>query len=439
MLDYFNHKLKSLEVLSMPYEYGFIVGHSYLTNSQVVQIKNVLESSETQWVKDEYEKRFSALIGNGYGISFAAGRMAFYILMKALGIGKGDEVILPGFTCSVMVNAIFRTGATPIFVDIDANTFGSNAKEIENKISPRTKLIVAQHSFGIPCKIEEIVDLGKKMGIFVVEDSAITLDSSVKGVKVGNWGGAAIFSTEHSKPLNTIIGGFLYTKDKVLYKRVYEMSVSLTELDKHHQFRLYKQFLIECKYYFPAKYKRSFFINFRQAFLKKLRSGNNPVIYFGDDYSKITSEPQSYPYPAKLPSFLAQIGLFELERWHKEKERRKKILEQYIDIMLASKSKPLVPMVYKNQELEIVPFRFVFTNPEADKMRKIMSKYIDVNSMLFCAPIVCCPDGLESLGYSFGSCRTSEKVSSEIINWPCIVPETHHAKLLEIFKQVVNC
>lgn len=423
----------------MPYKFGFIVGHSYMTNSQVTQIRQVLESDDAEGIIYEYERRFSELIGSGYGISFAAGRMAFYVLMKALAIGKGDEVILPGFTCSVMVNAILRVGATPIFADIDIDTFGSNVKEIEKKITSRTKLIVAQHSFGIPCKIEEIVELGKKKGIFIVEDSAITLDSSVKRVKVGNWGDAAIFSTEHSKPLNTLIGGFLYSRDKAFYDKIYEMCFSLSDLDKHHQLRLYRQFLIERKYYVPSKYKRTFFINFRQAFLEKLGMKNKKVIFLGDDYYKVTPDPQKYPYPAKLPSFLAQIGLFELERWEKEREQRKKILKQYIDIMLDSKLAPFLPIVYKNKELEIVPFRFVFMYTKAEKIKRIMSKYIDVNSILFNSAIVCCPDGPESFGYVFGTCPTSEKVSSEIINWPCILPEKYHENILETFKRIVNC
>lgn len=81
----------------------------------------------------EYEQRFSALVGSGYGISFAAGRMAFYMIMKALGIGEGDEVILPGFTCSVMPNAVWRTGAKPVFADIDEDTFGSDVEGLKKK------------------------------------------------------------------------------------------------------------------------------------------------------------------------------------------------------------------------------------------------------------------------------------------------------------------
>lgn len=440
MLSYFFHKFKSLRDLLMPYKYSFIVGHSYFTNDQIVQIKNVLESTgQQQSVNDVYEMKFSALIGTGQSISFAAGRMAFYVLMRALGIGKGDEVILPGFTCSVMANAILRLGAIPIFANIDPETFGSSAKETEKKITNKTKLIVAQHSFGIPCKIDEIVELGKREGVFVLEDSTLALDSSLKGIKVGDWGNAAIFSMEHSKPLNTLIGGVLYTRDKTLFNKIKGISASLPDLDKDHQYRLYSQFLFERKYYVPTKYRCSFFTNIVRAVFNKLRSGKKRAIYLYEDFSRNTSGAQSYPYPAKLPSFLAQIGLFELERWPKEREQRQKILKQYIEILENSKMAAYLPTVYNDKDLKIIPFRFVFTHPDAGRIKRMMSKNIFTDQILFNAPIVCCPDGPESLGYRSGECQSSERVCSEIVNWPCILPEGFHPDILNIFSRVVNC
>ena len=119
--------------------------------------------------------------------------MAFFSLMQSLGIGTGDEVIIPGFTCSVMANAIIRTGAKPVYSDIDADTMGSDASAIERCITPQTKMIVAQHSFGIPCNIDEIADLAKSKGIFLVEDSALALDSRIHGKSVGTLGRCCVF------------------------------------------------------------------------------------------------------------------------------------------------------------------------------------------------------------------------------------------------------
>jgi dTDP-4-amino-4,6-dideoxygalactose transaminase len=139
----------------------------------------VLNSRDGEDVVREYENQLAALIGPGRGVSFAAGRMAFYAVLKALGVGSNDEVILPGFTCSVMPNAVWRTGARPVFADIEAETFGSCASGIAAKITSRTKAVVAQHSFGIPCNIPEIVELCRKRGLALIEDCAITLDSFI--------------------------------------------------------------------------------------------------------------------------------------------------------------------------------------------------------------------------------------------------------------------
>ncbi len=413
---------------------GFVWGHSYLMHDQVLKIKQILDSESNEALVGEYESCFAELIGFGYGISFAAGRMAFYAVMKALGIGSGDEVILPGFTCSVMPNAVLRIGATPVFADIDRETFGSNAEEIEKKITSRTRLIVAQHSFGIPCGIQPIVELGKKRDIFVLEDCAITLDSSIDRIKVGNWADAAIFSTDHSKPLNTLIGGFFYTRSKPLYEKVKQFSSSLPNLDVVHQKRLYKQFIFERKFYTSRYYSLSFFLNYIKSVKK--RWGLTPSTFLEEDQSKPTLAVSSYPYPAKFPPFLAQLGLFELERWNKEKQRRKNLMRNYLSIMQKSRFKGYLPKAYSDTNLDIVPLRFVFEYPHPEKLIKAMAKFIDVSWIWFRSPVICCKEGPESLGYKRESCITSEKVGLDIINWPCAVHEDCERRVLGFFEEM---
>lgn len=427
-----------LRCLTLPFQIGFVQGHSHLAESQVLQIKQVLNSDDMEDIVSEYEHRMTSLIGSGYGMSFAAGRMAFYSLLKALNIGSGDEVVLPGFTCSVMPNAVWRAGATPVFADIDKNTFGSDAGGIEKRITSRTKLIVAQHSFGIPCNVPVIAEVGKKYGIFVMEDSAIALDSAIDGIKVGNWGDAAIFSTDHSKPLNTLTGGFLYTKDKTLYEKLRSYSDVLPHLHKAHQQRLFKQFLFERKNYILECCPRSIIINYAKVFTRKLRHGQKQFIFLEADYTKQSSSGSNYPYPAKMPPFLAQLGLYELDRWNDEKNRRKALLKDYLRIANQSGLDEYLPKAYTDQKLEIVPLRFVFEHPQAETLTKKMGRYVDVGWTWFRTPIICCPDGPESLGYSPGSCKRGETAGKNIINWPCILPEKWHDKVLRIFEKVVR-
>jgi dTDP-4-amino-4,6-dideoxygalactose transaminase len=413
---------------------GFIWGHTYLTDTQILKIRQSLNNSN-EWVVSEYNRRLTDLIGPGYGISFAAGRMAFYVLMKALGIGKGDEVILLGFTCSVMPNAVLRVGAIPIFADVDRQTFGSKAEEIEKKITPRTKLIVAQHSFGIPCDIQPIVELGKRRNIFVMEDCAIALDSSVEGIKVGNWADAAIFSTDHSKPLNTLIGGFLYTRNRLFYEKVKQISEGMIHLTDAHQKRLYSQFIFERRYYTPTHYPLSFILNYINCFKKKLSFSSG--VFLNEDLGSPKSAASSYPYPAKLPPFLAHLGLFELERWDKLRQRRKKMLQDYFTIIYELGLEKYLPGAYSNCALDIVPLRFVFEHPGSKLIRIKMSSFMDVNWIWFRSPVICSNEKLENLGYESKSCPVSEKAGLNILNWPCSLPEGCEDKTLMLFKKAL--
>ena len=327
-----------------------------------------------------------------------------------------------------MPNAVLRIGATPKFADIDSSTFGSSAEEIKKVITPQTKMIVAQHSFGIPCDIEPIVNLAKSKGIFLLEDCAITFCSKINGVSVGNFGDAALFSIDHSKPLNAVIGGLIYTQNNNFYEKLKEIQRTSDELPQERQEAIWERFLFERKYYNPTYYGKSLLIDK----LNRLLLGEKDS-YLTDDYGK---EPSStYPYPAKLPGFLAQLGLFELERWEDEKRRRQDLLKSFIELSASLGLTKFLPTSYFDNNLDIVPLRFVYTHPDANFIRKKMSKFLDINWFWFDKPIVACSDPRE-LGYEYGSCPISEKIGKEVINWPFIISETDNNNLLKYFKMV---
>jgi dTDP-4-amino-4,6-dideoxygalactose transaminase len=403
--------------LSARYYFGFARGHQELSFEQIASIKEILVHGRGDEAVGQYERRFTALIGQGFGKSFSAGRMAFYSLLKVLNIGPGDEVILPAFTCAVMPNAVWRCGGTPIFADIDPGTFGSDPQDIKQKISRRTKMIVAQHSFGIPCRIEEIVKIAREHSVFLLEDSALALDSSRNGVKVGNWGDAAIFSTDHTKPLNTLVGGFFYTRDQVLFGRLEDMTKEMPPLGQAHQQRLYDQFLFERRYYSPSHFGRSVFESRIRSLLKQ------GSIFFEGDYSRETPVGHDYPYPARLPAFLAQLGLFELERWAKEKQRRQELLREFIRLAEVSGSGGMVPAGYLDKSNEVVPLRFAFSTSQAVQMKKDLSQFLDTDQFWFQSAVICCPEGPESLGYIPGSCPNAEETAPNMINWPCVLSD----------------
>jgi dTDP-4-amino-4,6-dideoxygalactose transaminase len=426
-------------LLGSPYLIGYYQGHQYLSEGQIEKIQNLLVSEDIERSKNvvkQYEHKFATLVNRDYACSFASGRMAFFSLLKSLEIGPGDEVIIPGFTCAVVANAIYRCGATPVYADIDPETLGSDADTISRCITAKTKMIVAQHSFGIPCNIAEIADLSRSKGIFLVEDSALSLDSRIHGKPVGTWGDAAFFSTDHSKPLNTIIGGILVTSRKDIIEKVIQTNEFTPGLRLDHQKNLFSRLNYERKNYIPSRYPRSIIFESIRAFLENYLGKSS--VFLEEDYTRHPTGSTKYPYPAKMPPFLAQLGLFELERWQNEKRKRKEIIQRYLQECEAENTLIHIPTAYYDTEKDIVPLRFIFRSSHADKIREKLKYKIDMKGMWFLAPVICCPEGPQGLGYKNGNCTGSEKVCSDIVNMPCVLPDEWDTTATEIFRDILT-
>ncbi|MDA8094301.1 MAG: DegT/DnrJ/EryC1/StrS family aminotransferase [Betaproteobacteria bacterium] len=394
--------------------FGFLQGHTYLSEAEVGRIGELVGQDDPETIKS-YEQRFARLIGEGRAVSFAAGRMGFYALMKLLDLGAGDEVILQGATCSVMANAVLRIGATPVYADIDPETFGSSVDAIRRVLSRKTRVIVAQHSFGIPCRITPIAALAREKGIFLVEDCALTLGSSVNGVVCGNFGDAALFSTDHSKPLNTMTGGLVYTRDAALYERLEAMRAICGALPAMKQQALWQQLILERKYCRPDQYGKMRLVSRFRSF-----AGIAGRPFIDEDFGSGVSA--SYPYPARMPSFLAEIGHREIDRWEKTKDARKALLQNLLDLFERHGEK--MPMVYRDRTREIIPLRLAWASEHAAAIRNRLEPILDLPWTWFMQPIVASSEPLENFGYRQGQCPISEKTGPNMINIPCnIAPE----------------
>jgi len=417
------------------YYFGYNPGHYNLKTSEIEKIRDILYDND-QKVVEVYEKRFLKNIGEGHGLSIASGRMAFYILLNVLDVGKGDEVIVVGFTCSVMINAILRIGATPVYSDVDPVTFGSSAKSIAQKISKRTKIIVAQHSFGIPCDIIDIVKLAKEQDIFVLEDCSLAYGSSVNGIVLGNFGDAAIFSSDHTKPINTLVGGFFYTKNEILFKKVKSHIKNIPELSDVHKKNLFHQLLFEKKWHSPSKYQYAKYFSLSNKVLKKILGPK--VLFLDQDNGPPELIKPNYPYPAKLPSFLAQVGIYELQKFEREKMRRKYILNRYLKIFINSKYKNDISQVYFDKSKEIVPLRFVFSSEKTSSLIQKLSFFIEFSQIWFRKPIIATSFDLKQFGYNEGLCPKAETIGEHIINFPCVISERYEKAYFELLEKEIN-
>ncbi len=178
--------------------------------------KEVLSSANYIMGKNvtEFEKEFAEYIGVKHAISVGNGTDALVIALKSLGIGSGDEVITSTFTYFASAESISAVGATPVFVDVEKETFNIDPAKIEEKITKKTKAIIPVHIFGQSARMDEINKIAKKHNLKVVEDAAQAVGSKYKGKMIGTLGDAACFSFFPTKNLSCAgDGGMIVTND----------------------------------------------------------------------------------------------------------------------------------------------------------------------------------------------------------------------------------
>ncbi|MGD8817098.1 MAG: DegT/DnrJ/EryC1/StrS family aminotransferase [Acidobacteriota bacterium] len=156
----------------------------------------------------------------GHLFHFWRGRVALYAILEALGLGPGDAVAMPGFTCVAVANAVIYTGAQPVYIDIDPDTYNVTRATIEARMSPAIKAIIVQSSFGLSADLDPILELAAEAGIPVIEDCAHGLGGRYKGRANGTVADAAFFSTQWSKPVSTGLGGIAFARDDELARRL---------------------------------------------------------------------------------------------------------------------------------------------------------------------------------------------------------------------------
>jgi perosamine synthetase len=425
--------LYRIKLLFVPHYFGFIQGHAYLDTKLTSRLHELIYE-ENESLVCEYERQFSDLNGGGLSVSFASGRMAFYALMKVLGLGKNDEVIINGATCAVMVNAVLRIGARPVFSDIDPETLGSSKLEIQKCISPQTKLVVAQHSFGIPCDVDGISELCAQQKIFLLEDCALAIGSTLHGQLVGSFGDAAIFSTDHTKPLNTFVGGLLYTKILDIHLKVNEIRHKSHSLSYMKKKAMLRRIMIESKHTKPNNYGAFQIIDTINLYLAKINGSLSP--YLDKDFDSRTVH-KDYPYPAKLPSFLALLGILELQRWENTAEERKINLKTYISFFIKNNISNKLPSAYFDSSRHIIPLRVAWSSQDGNLLKNNIRNFIQTSWIWFTEPIISTTVPLSKLNYKNGDCPISEKIGENIINLPTSISPSEVNIILSKLEKII--
>ncbi len=181
------------------------------------ELENVIAAVKSGWVSskgpfiEEFEKSFSAYIGTKYGVSASNGTAALHLALAALGIGKGDKVLVPSLDFISVANAVTYVGAKPVFVDSNPKYWCMDPSKI--KVDRQTKAIIAVHLYGHPCDMDKIMAIAKEHQLHVIEDCAEAHGAKYKGQKTGNFGIISCFSFYGNKIITTGEGGMCLTND----------------------------------------------------------------------------------------------------------------------------------------------------------------------------------------------------------------------------------
>lgn len=187
--------------------------------------KYLIECIRTGWISSEgpfikkFEEQFAARVGRKYGVAVSNGSVALDASVAALGIGVGDEVIMPTFTIISCAAAVVRAGAVPVVVDCDPVTWNMDVTQVEARITSRTKAIMVVHIFGLPADMNPLLALANKYGLKVIEDAAEMHGQTYRGRPCGSFGDISTFSFYPNKHITTGEGGMIMTDDPALADR----------------------------------------------------------------------------------------------------------------------------------------------------------------------------------------------------------------------------
>lgn len=197
-----------------------------LDRDDIQLVKSILQNKSDWYDRtavQKYEADFAHWNGSQYAYSFMAGRVALTACIQALGLMPGDEVILPGYTCVAVPNAFHFSGIKTVYCDIELDTYGLDASQIEQAITPKTRAILLHHLYGLVCRdYDAILSIARKHGLRVIEDCAHATGAKYRGINVGNRGDVAFYSSEQSKIFNTIQGGIAITNNAELANKIKE-------------------------------------------------------------------------------------------------------------------------------------------------------------------------------------------------------------------------
>lgn len=364
-----------------------------------------------------YESAVAATLNVPHVFALGAGRMALYLLLKCLDLEPETEVILPGYTCVVMPNAVRFAGCRPRYVDIRLSDFNMDPNALESAITPKTRVVLMQHTFGIPADVTTIQNICRHHNLFLIEDGAHALGAMYGGKRIGCWGDAALFSTETSKMISTDKGGLLVTSNSTLAARIRPLYDSLP-------IRSLELETIACKRVIYNVLKEDPWLNLivrmlNRFFALSITDLSRFKAYFLSHVSEYEAELSGVQfgcYPRRLAGILCRIGELQIHRLIEDVRRRNEkaaFLEEVLPKFGAR-----VP-TYDHSQCYPSFVKYPFLVEDRQKWIKALQKLRLPSSTWLNDPLHPQETRCHSENnYEWGSCPNGEYASQHILNLP---------------------
>ena len=353
----------------------------------------------------QYEQAFCQTTSLPTAYAFWKGRTALYAILKALDIGEGDEVLVPGFTCVVVPNAVRFVGAKPVYVDIAPRTYNLDPHSVRQRITPKTRALIVQHTFGIPAELDALLDIARHYNLALIEDCAHTLGSTYAGQLVGTFGQAAFFSSQWTKPYTTGLGGMAVVADSSLAQRMRLVREGFSQPARMQRLQLRVQYTLYQRFFSPRLYW------FAVGTLRRLSQCNLFVASSGQEElsGRVPHDSQW-----QMSDYQAKLGLVRLRELASDTAHRKRLTAVYEKI-LQERGWPLA-LSPKSAQTIYLRYPLCVAN-KWELLRQAEEARIELGSW-FESVLHPIQTGLDRFGYEAGTCPIAEQTADEVINLP---------------------
>ena len=352
-----------------------------------------------------YELAVERYFGSGNALAFWKGRIALYAILKALGIGPGDEVIVPGYTCVMVPGPVIYLGARPVYVDIEPEHYAVSPPVIDQHITARTKAILVQHTYGMPAPVREIRRRADAQRIAVIEDCCHTFGGRLAGQLLGTFGHAAFFSGQWNKPFSTGLGGLALIHDPELAQRARAIQAALPAPTWTAAGMLAGQLLAYELLIFPTTTALA-----TRAFRWLSRRG----LVVGSSSSAEFEPVMPVGYARSAARVQCRLGQREVLRVGANLRARRHVEERYCAELARLGYR--VPTLPPDWDTPLLRFPLRVAN-KAEALAQAARHGVEIGSWFEC-PLHPHETDQAAFGYVAGMCPISERACAEVINLP---------------------